>query len=144
MKRALLILATLLVLSGSAHALELEKLCGDFAALQNPDTKVYRGEWQRTFPSNLDPLPVALVVIETTKSDRVLLWHVIKYRRGGERCHPLLGRTSGQRLDAQTPWRRTNLKYTFDEEGGATIEYVSRDKDGNVTREWEGKLQLEK
>lgn len=39
MKRALLVLATLLFLSGSAHALDLDKLCGDFAALKNPETK---------------------------------------------------------------------------------------------------------
>lgn len=144
MRRILLALGTLLVMTGSAYGFDLEKLCGDFTALQNPDTKVYRGEWQRTYPSNPNPLPVALVVIETTKSNRVMLWHVVKRRRGRELCHPMFGRISGRRLDARTHWRGTKLRYAFDGEGGATIQYVGRDRDGNVTREWKGKLQLDK
>ena len=144
MRRILLVLGILLVMTGSAYGFDLEKACGDFAALRSPDTKVYRGEWRRTFPREGSPQKTAFVVLETTGRDRVLLFYVVERRNGRARCVPMFGSRSGKTLKAQTPWRGTTLEYTFDGEGGATAMFVRKDRAGTVTFESEGKLRLAK
>ena len=145
MRRILMALGTVVVMAGSAHALDLKQVCGDFAALESPDTKVYRGEWRRTYPKESDSAETAIAVIETTKSGRLLLLYAFRFWNGrAERCYALFGSMSGQTLKAKTPWRRTTLDYTLDGEGGATATYTRRDKGGTITHETEGKLQLEK
>ena len=145
MRRILLALGMLVFMTGSAHALDLKKVCGDFAALENPDTKVYRGEWKRTYPNESNSAETAFAVIETTKSGRLLLLYAFRFWNGrAERCHALFGSMAGQTLQAITPWRRTTLEYTLDGEGGATAKYTRKDKGGTVNLQTEGRLQLEK
>lgn len=142
MRRILLVLGMLVFITGSAHALDLKRLCGDLAALENPDTKVYRGEWKRTYPKEGGPTETAFAVIETTGSGRLLLLYAVQFYSGTERCYAMFGSMSGDTLKTQTPWRGVRLTYTFDGAGGATATFERRNKEGAVTSRTEGKLQL--
>ena len=142
MRRILLALGTLLVMTGSAYGFDLEKECGDFALLRSPDSKVYRGTYEGTYPGTHPPRETVLVVIETTGTNRVLLIYAGRGRRDLF-CYPLIGSIEGQTLTARTPWRGVTLTYTFDGEGGVTQSY-RRTRNGTVAYESEGKLQLAK
>ena len=147
MKRALLVLATvatLLGLSGSAHALDLNKLCGDFAALKNPETKIYRGEFEVTHPGSRPLREAALVMIETTGTNKVLLFQAGEGPRGRKYCLALFGSLEGQTLNVRSPFRGVTNTYTFDEEGGVYQKYRRVGRKGNLAFEGGGKLQLEK
>ena len=140
MKRILLVLATLLFMTGSVYALDLEGLCGDYAAFKSPDAKVYSGKWKRTYPKEGDFRETAFAVIETTGSGRVLLFYGVEFGSGSKRCYAMLGSMSGETVRAQTPWRGTTLRYTLDGEGGATAKFERKNRDGDVISRMEGKL----
>ncbi len=142
MRRILLALGTLLVMTGSAYGFDLDKECGDFALLRTPDSKVYRGTYEGTYPEPHAPREAVLVVIETTATNRVLLIYAGRGRRNLF-CQPLIGTIEGQTLTARTPWRGTTLTYTFDGKGGVTKSF-RRTRKGSVAYEAEGKLRLAK
>ena len=145
MRRILLVLGTFLVMTGSAYGFDLERVCGDFATLRSPDTKVYRGESQRTYPSGRSPQEAALVLVETTERGRVLLFYVLEgFRSRKPRCYPMFGSMGGGILTVRLPWVRRTLQYTFDGNGGATGQFVTKDKGGTVIFEAAFKLRLEK
>ena len=122
----------------SALALDLPSLCGGFEVLSNPDTRVYRGQFER----NGVFLPTALVVVEVSESDNALLFYAhgeqpqwgINY----EGCYPHDGTVSGDRVLSVPIDGRTVLVYTFDREGGVVLEWVSG---GQTT--FRGTLSLE-
>ena len=139
MRRIVSALGTLLVMTGSAYGFDLEKECGDFVWLRSPDSKIYRGTYEGTYPGH-PPREAVLVVIETTPTNRVLLIYAWRGRRNLF-CQPMVGSIEGQTLTARTPWRGTTLTYTFDGEGGVTKSY-RRTRNGTVEYEAEGKLHL--
>ena len=143
MRRILLALGTLLVMTGSAYGFDLEKECGDFAWVQSPDSKIYRGTYEGTYPGPHPPREAVLVVIETTPTNRVLLIYAGRGRRNLF-CQPLVGSIEGQTLTARTPWRGTTLTYAFDGEGGVTLSFRRTRRNGTVAYEAEGKLHLAK
>jgi hypothetical protein len=143
MKRVLFVLATVLVLTGSAHALDLESLCGDFATLKNPDTKIYRGKFEVTHPGPMPVREAALVMVEITGTSNVLLFQAGDTRGGGQYCLALLGSLEGQTLNVRSPFRGVTNTYTFDEEGGAFQKYRRVRRNGKLAFEGGGKLQLD-
>lgn len=143
MRRIVLALGALLLMAGSAYGLDLEKECGDFSFLRSPDSKVYRGTYEGTYPPGTHATREAvLVVIETTRTNRVLLIDAGRGRRGLY-CQPMVGSIEGQTLTARTPWRGNTLTFTFDGEGGVIRSY-RRTRNGTVAYESEGKLRLAK
>lgn len=144
MRRILVALGVLIVMTGSAYGFDLEKECGDFALLRSSDSKVYRGAYEGTYPPGAHPArEVVLVVVETTPTNRVLLIHAGRGRRNLF-CQPMVGSIEGQTLTARTPWRGTTLTYTFDGEGGVTLSIRRTRRNGTVAYESEGKLHLAK
>ncbi len=101
-----------------ALALDVSKLCDD-SALKDSDVKVYRGSLED------GKLEIALVLIETTDSGRVLGYYVYgkqpdwKIFQPG--CTPGFGKMKGRTLKLNIG--SASVKYKFDKSDGAKVEW---------------------
>ena len=125
MKTLMSMVAALVAVSGwsGVSALDLPGLCGDLKVLSDPDTRVYRGRSEQSGVT----LDIALVVVEVSISGQALVFYVHGaqplWNIPEENCFPWHGQVSTDRtLTVNFPNRATGI-FTFDREGGASMEY---------------------
>ena len=110
MGRFLLTLGMLVFMTGSAHAVDLERLCAKFALMKDPDARVYRGEFENGRPH-------ALVVVREQGTDTAKVLYAYEKRphvaRDREGCRRARGRFKDNILTVKLN-KFIRVKYTFD------------------------------
>ena len=137
---ASIVLASAVLLgSSNVHALDVSAICGDFELFENTETRVYRGQFEKKGVT----LDHVLVVAEVTDAGKALAFYVHgkqpKWNIDEPGCWPRLGIVDGNTLTL--PLRKVTVTYVFDDDGAASVEYVS--KRGGGKRTTRGKVALE-
>ena len=132
-----------LVVSGwsSASTLDVSRLCGGFELFGNPETRVYRGQFEDRKGVTLDHV---LVVTQTTDAGKALVFYIHgkqpKWNIKKSGCSPRIGKIDDDTLTLW--WRNIKVTYDFDDDGTASVKYVFRRRDG-TTRTTRGTVALE-
>ena len=125
----------------SASTPDVSKLCGDFELFENPETRVYRGQFEDKKGVTLDHV---LVVTQTTDAGKALVFYIYgkqpKWNIKKSGCSPRIGKIDDDTLTLR--WRNIKVTYVFDDDGTASVKYVSKRRDG-TTRTTRGKVALE-
>lgn len=132
-----------LAMSGwsSASTLDISELCGDFELFKNPETRIYRGQFEDKQGVTLHHV---LVITQTTHAGEALAFYIHgkqpkwKIKKSG--CSPRIAMIDGDTLTLG--WRYIKVTYVFDDDGTASVKYVSKRRDG-TTRTTRGKVALE-
>lgn len=126
----------------SASTLDIFEVCGDFELFKNPETRVYRGQFEDKKGVTLDHV---LVVTQTTDAGKALAFYIHgkqpKWNIKKSGCSPRIGMIDGDTLTLGLQ-RYIKVTYVFDDDGTASVKYVSRRRDG-TTRTTSGKVALE-
>ena len=111
--------------SSGASALDVSELCGGFALFDNPETRVYRGKFEDNKGVTLDHV---LVVAQTTDAGKALVFYIHgkqrKWNIKKSGCLPNIGQIDDDTLTL--PRRNGKITYVFDDDGTASVKYVSR------------------
>ena len=125
----------------NASTLNIPELCGDFELFENPETRMYRGQFEDKKGVTLDHV---LVITQTTDTGKALAFYINgkqpKWRIKRSGCSPRIGMIDGNKLILR--WRNVKVTYVFDDDGTASVKYVSKRRDG-TTRTTRGKVALE-
>ena len=137
---ASIVLASAVLLgSSNVRALDVSAICGDFKLFENTQTRVYRGQFEKKGVT----LDHVLIVAETTDTGKALAFYVYgkqpKWKIKKPGCSPRIGIVDGNTLTL--PMRKLTVTYVFDDDGTASVEYVS--KRGGGKRTTRGKVALE-
>ena len=141
MKRFSRLALVLVALTGwnVVHALDVTTLCGDFAFFKDPQTRTYRGQFEKKKVT----LDHVLVVTEVTDAGKAMVFYVYgeqpKWRIKKAGCWPRIGIMDGDTLTL--PRRnKVTVTYKFADDGTASVKYVSKRGGGSTTH---GKVALE-
>ena len=97
----------------NASPLNISELCGGFEILNNPENRVYRGE----FKSKGVTLETALVVTPVTSYDVTVVFYVWgaqpKWKISEADCHPSVATWKGDKLSLHTHRGKNRIIYKF-------------------------------
>ena len=137
------IASIILLGSSSVRALDVPAICGDFEFFKNPETRVYRGQFEDGKGVTLDHV---LIVAEVTDAGKALAFYVYgkqpKWKIKKPGCSPRIGSVDGDTLTLPLRRNRLTVTYVFNDDGTASVKYVSKRRDGS-TRTTRGKVALE-
>ena len=136
--RLALVLASLAGWS-SAYSLDVSELCADFNIFKDPETRIYRGAFEKKGVT----LDHVLVVAEVTDEGKALAFYVHgkqpKWRIKEPGCTPGIGIFEDDTLTFGV--YKATVTYKFADDGTASVQYVPKRGRSSTTH---GRVALEK